>query len=235
VCLAARVENTRKVGSKMNALSITNKNRVPVSTIGTIGDKEKENSIVNTASTLHTALVAGAQLDRKAVLQAVYDAYAERLYKFIFFKVGNREDAEDVTSQVFIKAAHSLDVTQTQQSQLAWLYQVARTTITDHWRNYYRGVTTSLDEMEESAPLHLAAEPMLVGAAEDEDIDPAIEKVRSVLLLLPENYRRVLELRFLQGCSLRETAATMQITEANAKVIQHRAIQKALKVGAQLI
>ncbi|MEP6774733.1 MAG: sigma factor-like helix-turn-helix DNA-binding protein, partial [Chloroflexota bacterium] len=76
---------------------------------------------------------------------------------------------------------------------------------------------------------------VVLGAPEDDGIEPAVEKVRAVLSLLPENYRRVLELRFLQGCSLRETAAAMSITESNAKVIQHRAIQKALKVGAQLI
>ena len=179
--------------------------------------------------------VANAVVDRKVALQVAYDKYVEQIYRFIFFKVGNREDAEDITSQVFIKAANSLDVTQIAQAQMAWLYQVARTTISDHWRGYYKGVTSSLDEMEETSPLHLSGDPIFLGAPEDDDIEPAVEKVRAVLSLLPENYRRVLELRFLQGCSLRETAAAMSITESNAKVIQHRAIQKALKVGAQLI
>jgi len=178
---------------------------------------------------------ANAVVDRKVALQVAYDKYVEQIYRFIFFKVGNREDAEDITSQVFIKAANSLDVTQIAQAQMAWLYQVARTTISDHWRGYYKGVTSSLDEMEESSPLHLSGDPIFLGAPEDDDIEPAVEKVRAVLSLLPENYRRVLELRVLQGCSLRETAAAMSITESNAKVIQHRAIQKALKVGAQLI
>jgi len=182
-----------------------------------------------------TVAVRPIQATRQAALQAIYDAHVEQIYRFVFFKVGNREDAEDITSQVFIKAAHSLDVTQQAHTQLAWLYQVARTTITDHWRNYYRGVTSSLDALEEENPLHLAAEPLRTGALEDEALDPAIEKVRNVLALLPVNYRRVLELRFLNGCSLKETAAALQITEANAKVIQHRAIQKALKVGAELI
>jgi RNA polymerase sigma-70 factor (ECF subfamily) len=179
--------------------------------------------------------VASAVVDRKAALQVAYDKYVEQIYRFIFFKVGNRQDAEDITSQVFIKAANSLDVTQIVQAQMAWLYQVARTTISDHWRGYYKGVTSSLDEMEESNPLHLSGDPVFLGVREDDDIEPAVEKVRAVLSLLPENYRRVLELRFLQGCSLRETAAAMSVTESNAKVIQHRAIQKALKVGAQLI
>lgn len=214
----------------MNTLNIaTTQNRVPATTIGA-GNNSK-----TTNSTTQARAGAVAAPSRKNALQAIYDSYAEPIYKFIFFKVGNREDAEDITSQVFMKAANSIDITQAEQTQLAWLYQVARTTITDHWRNFYKGVSTSLDEMEENNPLHLAAEPVLLGAPDDEEFDPAVEKVRNVLALLPENYRRVLELRFLQGCSLKETANAMQITEANAKVIQHRAIQKALKVGAELM
>ena len=215
----------------MNALGIsTTQNRVPTNISGT-GENSK------TASNIATEARAGASAanTRRTALEGIYDSYSEQIYKFIFFKVGNREDAEDITSQVFIKAANSIDIAQTEQTQLAWLYQVARTTITDHWRGYYRGVSTSLDEMEENSTLHLAAEPIVLGSAQDDDLDPAVEKVRSVLALLPENYRRVLELRFLQGCSLRETATAMSITEANAKVIQHRAIQKALKVGAELM
>lgn len=214
----------------MNALGTqTLQNRVPTNTQGA-GEHNK--TVIQTA----TQARAGATVSsRKAALQGIYDSHAEQIYKFIYFKVGNREDAEDITSQVFMKAANSLDVSQAGQTQLAWLYQVARTTITDHWRGYYRGVSTSLDEMEERTPLHLAAEPVFLGAQQDEEFDPAVEKVRGVLALLPENYRRVLELRFLQGCSLKETAASMHITEANAKVIQHRAIQKALKVGSELM
>jgi RNA polymerase sigma-70 factor (ECF subfamily) len=173
--------------------------------------------------------------DRTAALLAIYDTYVEQIYKFIFFKVGNREDAEDITSQVFIKAANTLDVTRETRAQLTWLYQVARTASTDHWRKYYRDVTTSLDAIEERTPLHLAAEPTYAGAHDVEEPNRAVEKVDSILSLLPENYRHVLELRFLKGCSLRETAAAMQVTETNAKVIQHRAIKKALAIGAGII
>jgi RNA polymerase sigma-70 factor, ECF subfamily len=168
---------------------------------------------------------------RKRAIQAVYEAYAEQIYKFIFFKVGNREDAEDITSQVFIKAANSLDIEQDERTQLAWLYQVARTTITDYWRLYYKGPTSSLEQIEEVAPLHLAADPIMLGNPEDEQPDQAAGKVRQILEILPENYRRVLEFRFLHGYSLKETAEAMNITEANAKVLQHRAIQKAVKIG----
>ena len=172
--------------------------------------------------------------DRQLALQEVYDRSVEQIYKFVYFKVGNREDAEDIVSQVFMKAANSLDVTQEEHVRLAWLYQVARTTITDHWRSYYKGPVTSLEEMEEKSPVHFAASPILLNG-DVQELEPAIAKVKAVLQTLPENYRRVLELRFLQGCSLKETAEALGITEGNAKVIQHRALLKAAKTGAQLI
>jgi RNA polymerase sigma-70 factor, ECF subfamily len=168
---------------------------------------------------------------RKRAIEEIYEAYAEQIYKFVFFKLGNREDAEDITSQIFIKAANSLDVAQDERTRLAWLYQVARTTITDYWRQYYKGPTFSLEQMEEANPLHLAAEPVRLGDTPDDLVDPAIEKVRAILAMLPENYRQVLHYRFLLGYSLKETAAAMGITEANTKVLQHRAIQKAVKAS----
>ena len=58
--------------------------------------------------------------------------------------------------------------------------------------------------------------------------------VDALLAALPENYRHVLEFRFLKSYTLKETAAAMGITEANVKVMQHRALQKAAKLGATL-
>lgn len=173
-------------------------------------------------------------VERQQALQEAYDRHVEQIYKFVYFKVGNREDAEDITSQIFIKAATSLDTTQEEHVQLAWLYQVARTTVTDHWRSYYKGPTSSLDAMEEKNPLHLAAGP-LVTEDNSADLESSETKVREILATLPENYRRVLELRFLQGCSLKETAEALGITEGNVKVIQHRALQKATKTGARFM
>lgn len=210
----------------MNAVSIMSQTRIPASVFGT--------TEANTA-TLPRATEPRRAEDRREALQEVYDNHVEQIYKFIYFKVGNREDAEDITSQVFIKAAQTLDTTQENHTKLAWLYQVARTTITDYWRNHYKGPTFSLDQMEEESPRRLAAGPLLLSDDIPEESNPAAEKVHAVLNMLPANYRRVLELRFLQGCSLKETAAAMQVTEANAKVLQHRALQKAVKLGAALV
>ncbi|MEA2573234.1 MAG: hypothetical protein QOH93_532, partial [Chloroflexia bacterium] len=108
-------------------------------------------------------------------------------------------------------------------------------TITDHWRFYYKNPDSSLEQMEEAAPLHLAADPLRPGATEEEEVSPATARVAEILAKLSPNYRRVLELRFLQGCSLKETAQAMNITEGNAKVLQHRALHKAVTLGVSFM
>jgi RNA polymerase sigma-70 factor, ECF subfamily len=206
----------------MNTTSVANKVMVPAGALrAEIGDVVAP----------RRAATRDAE-SRKQAIQAVYEAYAEQIYRFVFFKLGNREDAEDITSQVFIKAANLLDVEQDERTRIAWLYQVTRTTITDYWRQYYKGPTSSLEQLEEVAPLHLAAEPIRLGGEPEDGMDQAVERVRYILALLPENYRQVLHFRFLLSYSLKETAAAMHITEANAKVLQHRALQKAVKVAA---
>jgi RNA polymerase sigma-70 factor, ECF subfamily len=166
------------------------------------------------------------------VLRRIYDAHASQLYRFIYHKVGNRQDAEDLTAQVFMKATQSLNIEQDEQSQLAWLYQVARTTIADHWRVYYKGSVLSLDEMQEANGYQEFAEGRPLMESPPEPEDPATRQVGIILAGLPENYRQVLTLRFLQGYSLKETAAAMNISEGNVKVLQYRALQKAGHLNA---
>src|SRR5215831_17769720 len=84
--------------------------------------------------------------------QAFRTLYQENLgviYRFIYSKVGNREEAEDLTSLVFLKAVRGLDSQRGEQSIQSWLYQVARTTIADHWRSFYKVRATSLEAILE--------------------------------------------------------------------------------------
>ncbi len=65
---------------------------------------------------------------------ALYRAYVRPLYLFIYGKVGNREAAEDLTSEVFVKALTHLDSSREERSIVAWLYRVARNAVADYWR-----------------------------------------------------------------------------------------------------
>jgi RNA polymerase sigma-70 factor (ECF subfamily) len=156
-------------------------------------------------------------------LAQIYEAYMAQVYRFIYRQVGNREDAEDLTAQVFLKAIRSLDRTRDEASIRGWLFQTARTTLADHWRQFYRTPLVSLEFFPRlrSSPSRTADDPL------------SHEGVERILALLPEHYRRVLTLRFLEGLSIKETAAEMGITETNVKVLQFRALRRAAELARE--
>jgi len=153
--------------------------------------------------------------------QTFYEENLGLIYRFVYSKVGNREEAEDLTSQIFIKAVRGVDTERGAQSMQKWLFQVARTTIADYWRAHYRISTSSLDQLLE------------IGWEGPADEEPAArsstptERVHRILQTLPEHYREVLTCRFLLNLSIRETANRMCLTEANVKVLQFRALKRA--------
>lgn len=157
--------------------------------------------------------------------QTLYEATLPVVYRYVYSKVGNREEAEDLTSQVYLKALHGLDESRDSAAIQAWLFQVARTTIADYWRRFYHVRSSSLDD--------------LLAAGWDSQQDTgqfpvdqsAGGRVRWILSQLPERYRDVLTFRFLLNCSLKETAARMNLSEANVKVLQYRALSKASQLS----
>ncbi|HEY7123186.1 MAG TPA: sigma-70 family RNA polymerase sigma factor [Ktedonobacterales bacterium] len=160
--------------------------------------------------------------------QAFRTLYQENLgviYRFIYSKVGNREEAEDLTSQVFLKAVRGLDSQRGEQSIQSWLYQVARTTIADYWRAFYKVRATSLEAILEQGWEAPAEERVGLTSAHLEG------RVQAILELLPPHYREVLICRFLLNLSIKETAEQMRLSEANVKVLQFRALKKAAEVS----
>jgi RNA polymerase sigma-70 factor (ECF subfamily) len=167
---------------------------------------------------------AGTGLSRGANVQDFQTFYQEnvgRIYRFVYSKVGNREEAEDLTSQIFIKAVRGMDTERGSQSMEKWLFQVARTTIADYWRNYYRIPTSSLDELLDAGWEGPAEGEVLVAS------NLPGERVKRLLQALPEPHREVLNCRFLLNLSIRDTAIRLGLTEANVKVIQFRALKRA--------
>lgn len=152
--------------------------------------------------------------------EALYTRNVAAIYHFIYSKVGNREEAEDLTSQVFMKAARGVDPQRQEQSVQAWLFQVARTTVADHWRDFYRHRADSLERLLETG-LEVSAENGPV------DARPPDDRVQRILAQLPARYRDVLTHRFLLNLSIRETAERMGLSEANVKVLQYRALHRA--------
>jgi RNA polymerase sigma factor (sigma-70 family) len=150
--------------------------------------------------------------------EAVYEDNAAWVYRTLFARVGNRADAEDLTAEVFLAALRPLRLTASIGEVRAYLRATARTVLAAHWRETLGREITSIEDIEQPPD-------------SDEAISTAPQRVAQVLESLPDHYRRILELRFLQGNSIKESASELGISVANAKVLQHRALRLAAQVN----
>ncbi len=154
-------------------------------------------------------------------VQTFYRENLGLISRYVYSKVGNREEAEDLTSHIFLKAVRGLNYERGAQSMRKWLFQVARTTIVDYWRTHYRFPMSSLDELLETG-WEGPTEEDLFGVT-----GKPVERVQRILQALPLNYREVLTCRFLLGLSVRDTAFKMSLTEGNIRALQFRALKRA--------
>jgi RNA polymerase sigma factor (sigma-70 family) len=157
--------------------------------------------------------------------ESIYRDNVDRLYRLMYARVGNRSDAEDLTSEIFSTALRPLRLSSSKGEVRSYLLVTARTVLASHWRRRLGQPVTSIDpEMD----LKYLCEP----SGSDPPSD-APARASRILEALPERYRRILELRFLEACSIKEAAQIMQISVSNAKVLQHRALRMAANVAAE--
>jgi RNA polymerase sigma factor (sigma-70 family) len=153
---------------------------------------------------------------------AIYLDNVERLYRMLYGRVGSRADAEDLTAEVFQAALKPLRTSASVGEVRAYLLATARTVLASHWRRRYGVEITTIDVERDRADVD---EPPT-----DSD---APRRVRALLAALPDRYARILELRFLESCTLREAAHAMNISVGNAKVLQHRALHRAAQMQGE--
>ena len=164
--------------------------------------------------------------DGPGPFEKVYDAHVLGVYRFIYARVGNHPDAEDLTAQVFVRAVELLDLERDPGQIAAWLYRVAQNATADYWRAFYRLPLVGADHV---APgWEPADDPARHSAPTGER---ATARVEALMRRLPDHYRRVLELRFLERLSVAETARAMGISSGNARVLQYRALRRAALIG----
>jgi len=161
----------------------------------------------------------------RAGWEAIYRETVVLVYRYIYARVGNRPDAEDLTTQVFMRALPRLRLAAAPEEIRSYLISTARTVLADHWRDYYDVKLATLDD-------DIAASEHVGVRAADEEAD--LRRANDILAELPENYRRVLELRFLRGYSIRETAKELGISVSNTKVIQFRALRRAAAFAGEV-
>jgi RNA polymerase sigma-70 factor (ECF subfamily) len=148
--------------------------------------------------------------------ESIYRDNVDRLYRLMFARVGNKPDAEDLTAEVFRLALPPLRLSASPAEIRAYLIATAQTVLADHWRRRF-GIEVTV----------LSPDTELSWYDEPGDESRAPSQVAKILADLPDRYRRILELRFLESMSLREAAGAMGVSVGNAKVLQHRALRRA--------
>jgi RNA polymerase sigma factor (sigma-70 family) len=158
--------------------------------------------------------------------ETVYRDNVDRLYRLMYARVGNRPDAEDLTSEVFSTALRPMRLPSSKGEVRSYLLLTAKTVLATHWRRRLGQPVTTIDPDRDIE--------YLTHGSEDEPPSDAPVRAGKILSDLPERYRRILELRFLEACSIKEAAHTMQISVSNAKVLQHRALRMAATLAVEL-
>ena len=146
----------------------------------------------------------------------LYERHRAAIYRYVFYRVGEATEAEDLTATVFLKAWEALDHYRPGKTPFtAWLYRIAHNLLVDRYRK------------------HKDLEPL-----EEHPMDPAVESnteyqvmyneraaaISRVLAQLEPIHQQVLTLRFINGLSHAETAQVIGRTEGTIRVLQHRAL-----------
>jgi RNA polymerase sigma-70 factor (ECF subfamily) len=139
------------------------------------------------------------------------------LYRYVYFKVQNREEAEDITQEAYVKALSRWQQKATRpENHVAYLKTTALNVIRDRWRKTKRkGAEVNLEMLN---PLEMAVE----NPAEASNMRMM---VKDALSKLAEDQRRVIDLRIIKGFSVARTAEMMGKKETTVRVIQYRALK----------
>ena len=151
----------------------------------------------------------------------IYDEFAPRIFKFCYFRVSSREEAEDLASLTFIRAWDHIQAGKEVRTMQAFLYRIANNLIIDFYRK--RGDTRDLSLDDPKNPIDI---PETADFVEELDLRMTVDQVRATLAKLPDSYREVIVMRYVSDLSVKEIAAALETSENNISVRLHRAIEK---------
>lgn len=156
-----------------------------------------------------------AQSGNTEAFARLYDEFAEKLYRFIYFRVGHKEVAEDILSDTFVKAWQKISQVSSPSSLSGWLYQIARNNVIDYYR--IKKDFLPLDEIVDF--LADAVNPV-----DTANLSLEQAKTIEVMKALTFEQQAVIKYKFFEDLSNEEIAQILNKTEGAIRVIQHRAI-----------
>jgi RNA polymerase sigma-70 factor (ECF subfamily) len=162
---------------------------------------------------------ASIEGDGKA-FEALYVHYMDAIYRYIFFRVGDEIQAEDLTEETFVRAWEALPKYQHKYPFSSWLYRIAHNLVIDHYRR--------------KKPVPISNGLMRTYSNSDEPMDHMVDRKQEIRLLikavqrLNELEKEIVLLRFVEGLSHKEISAMVGRSPSSCRVILHRAL-KALR------
>lgn len=154
------------------------------------------------------------------LVQAMYEQYVDAIYRFCYWQTNRSEDAEDLTADIMLDMAKNIRQFRGDSSFKNWLYAIAKNHLARWIRKKYELPLLPLQDNAEYGSVWI--DPV--------EQDVARKKVAALFSRLAPRERAVLELRYLKGYSVKETAKELKLSEPNIKVLTHRALVKLRKV-----
>jgi RNA polymerase sigma-70 factor (ECF subfamily) len=170
------------------------------------------------------SLVRRAQAQDRDAFAELYEAYFDKIYRYIVLKIGDRTEAEDMTQQVFLKALKSLSTYKWKDVPFsAWLYRIAHNQVVDHFRKSSRQQSCELTEAitpddPDENPQHQTELKV--------DIEQLVQATRH----LTKAQQEVIALRFSSDLPVTEVARIMGKSEGAVKALQHSAVVALRKI-----
>ena len=164
-------------------------------------------------------LVERAQAGESEAFGRLYDHYADTVYRYIYYRVGGRATAEDLTSETFLRALRRIGTFTWQGRDFgAWLVTIARNLVADHFKSSRFRLEVTTGEMLDANEVARSPEDSVLEALSNAALLEAVHK-------LNPQQQECVTLRFLQGLSVAETARVMGKNEGAIKTLQYRAVR----------
>lgn len=172
-------------------------------------------------------LLANARQGDQAAIMEIYESYFPPIYQFLRLRVGNKDEAEDLASEVFLKFVSAVRGHSAPRVSLrGWLFRVARNELHAHYGKNLHFPTTTLDEWMPAAS-ETDPEIQLIH-------NLSVERSRYALRMLVPDQQEVLILRFGQALNLQETADIMGKSVSAVKSLQFRAVDTLRQIVGQM-
>lgn len=154
---------------------------------------------------------------------SLYDAYVDSIYRFIYLRVEDQQTAEDICSNVFLKAWEKLGGYQPRGVPFrAWLFRIARNAVIDHYRT-----------RKEVAPLEAVVntyDESVMPLAEHVSVRIEAEKIVTLMKTLTDDQRNVLTLKLVHGLNTKEVAKALGKRQGAVRALQMRGLQALTKL-----